>query len=69
MVEDHDDPAIFAKAAITLLKNEPLLALFADAGKKTAASITNEAMVEKFTDGILKCLNLDSNQKTKVITP
>jgi len=69
MVEDHDDPAIFAKAAITLLKNEPLLALFADAGKKTAASITNEAMVEKFTDGILKCLNLDSNQTTKVITP
>jgi glycosyltransferase involved in cell wall biosynthesis len=69
MVEDHDDPSIFAKAAITLLKNEPLLALFADAGKKTAASITNEAMVEKFTDGILKCLNLDSNQTTKVITP
>jgi hypothetical protein len=69
MVEDHDDPAIFAKAAIALLKNDPLLALFADAGKRTAAGITNEAMVEKFTDGILKCLNLDSNQKNEVISP
>jgi hypothetical protein len=69
MVEDHDDPAIFATAAIALMNDNLLLASFADAGKRTAANITNEAMVEKFTDGILKCLNLDSNQTTEVISP
>lgn len=69
MVEDHDDPAIFAKAAIAMMNDNLLLASFADAGKRTAANITNEAMVNRFTEGILKCLKLDFIQKSETISP
>lgn len=69
MVEDQDDPTIFANAAINLMNDDLLLASFADSGKRTAASITNEAMVERFTEGILKCLKLDSIYKREAISP
>lgn len=69
MVDDHDDPQVFADVAIRLIQDAPRIASFAEAGRITASRITNEAMVERFTDGIFKCLKLDPIQKTHVTTP
>ena len=64
MVDDKDDHQIFAEAAVDLIQDASRIASFAEAGRITASQITNEAMVERFTEGILKCLNLHPIQKT-----
>ncbi len=64
MVDDKNDPQIFAEAAVNLIQDASRIASFAEAGRITASQITNEAMVERFTEGILKCLNLHPIQKT-----
>lgn len=66
MVVDHADPNVFAQAAIQLMQDAPRIASFAEAGRITASQITNEAMVERFTQGILKCLKLDPMQNNHV---
>jgi glycosyltransferase involved in cell wall biosynthesis len=58
MIEDHNDPIRYAAAAITLMKDDRKRESFAKNGREMAGRITNEAMVENFTKGIVKCLDL-----------
>lgn len=69
IVDDNDDPQVFANAASRFIQDAPLINSFAEAGKVTASMITNEAMVEHFATGILKCLKLDSNEHTQNTKP
>jgi glycosyltransferase involved in cell wall biosynthesis len=58
MIDDADDPRLFAEGAVALMQDDARCAAFAKAGHETVSLLTNEAMVENFTQGILKCLNL-----------
>ena len=58
MVDDHDDPEVFARTAVDLLLDEPRIEALAAAGQVTVSTITNEAMVDNFAKGILAALRL-----------
>jgi glycosyltransferase involved in cell wall biosynthesis len=58
MIKDHDDPKKFAEAVVDLLKDNARREHLASNGRRMAGRITNEAMVEQFTHGILKTLNI-----------
>jgi len=58
IVDDTDDPDLFAASAIALMGDATRRAALAQAGLETVSHLTNEAMVERFTQGILKCLDL-----------
>ncbi len=56
MVQDHDQPKDYATAVADLISDEERRLHMAAAGKKSAENITNEAMVERVTQGILSAL-------------
>ena len=56
MVNDENDPRIFAQAAISLLDDNATRLRLAEAGKKDVNNLTNEAMVANFVTGILSAL-------------
>jgi hypothetical protein len=58
MIDDRNDPQVFAEGVVALMADDARLAAFAAAGRETASHLTNEAMVEHFIHGILQCLNL-----------
>jgi glycosyltransferase involved in cell wall biosynthesis len=58
MIDDRNDPEVFARAAADLIADEGRIDRLADQGRVIASRITNEAMVERFTDGILRALEL-----------
>jgi len=58
MINDDNDPRIFADNAIALMADDGRRAAYAQAGRVTVMGLTNEAMVEHFTQGILGCLEL-----------
>jgi glycosyltransferase involved in cell wall biosynthesis len=60
MVDDHEDPSKYAAHVISLICDSNRFELLIQGGRKTASLITNEAMVERVTDGILKALRLNT---------
>lgn len=58
MINDYDDPAIFAEHAAALIHDDQRRKSYIHAGLETVSKLTNEAMVEHFCQGILKCLTL-----------
>ena len=58
MVDDFNDPSVFAKHAASVLQNDELRKHFIQQGLETVSKLTNEAMVENFCHGILQCLSL-----------
>jgi glycosyltransferase involved in cell wall biosynthesis len=60
MIDDLGDPRVFADNVTTLLADEERRESYAQAGQASVANLTNEAMVENFIQGILKCLSLPS---------
>lgn len=58
MINDHGDPKKYAEAVINLLNDNARREYLASNGRQMARCITNEAMVEQFTHGILKTLNI-----------
>lgn len=64
MIDDANDPALFAAGVVALIQDDARCAAFAEAGRETVSHITNEAMVENFTRGILACLDLPSTTKS-----
>jgi glycosyltransferase involved in cell wall biosynthesis len=59
IIDDRNDPAVFARAAAGLMADPSRIDTLASNGRITASQITNESMVDRFTDGILRVLNLD----------
>lgn len=59
IIEDHDIPAAYAARVVSLIIDDTRRQSLANNGREMAARITNEAMVEKFTCGILLALSLD----------
>ena len=57
MVDDHGNPEEYAAAVIALINDDARRESLASHGRELAGRVTNEAMVEQFTLGILKTLN------------
>lgn len=58
MIDDEGEPSRFADAVVELIRDDVRRESLATCGREMAKHINNEAMVEKFTIGILKSLNL-----------
>lgn len=59
IIDDLDQPQIFADAVISLLNDPSKIQSLASEGLKSAALFTNEAMVENFVKGIVQAINFD----------